>query len=71
MGNLGNPIPSGQWFTQVGVSLSNVTLVHDGFSGQLHGFGFVEVNTDEGCQPRHSSAEWRVSDRIRTLKDGV
>lgn len=37
----------GQWFTQVGVSPSNITLVRDRFSGQPRGFGFVEVNTDD------------------------
>ena len=35
------------WFTQVGVSPANVTLVRDRFSGQPRGFGFVEVTNDE------------------------
>jgi cold-inducible RNA-binding protein len=37
----------GNWFTQVGVSPANVTLVRDRFSGQPRGFGFVEVNSDD------------------------
>jgi RNA recognition motif-containing protein len=37
----------GNWFSQVGVSPSNVTLVRDRFSGQPRGFGFVEVNSDD------------------------
>ena len=37
----------GNWFSQVGVSPANITLVRDRFSGQPRGFGFVEVNSDE------------------------
>ena len=37
----------GNWFTQVGVTPANVTLVRDRFSGQPRGFGFVEVNSDD------------------------
>jgi cold-inducible RNA-binding protein len=37
----------GTWFTQIGVTPANVTLVRDRFSGQPRGFGFVEVNSDE------------------------
>jgi cold-inducible RNA-binding protein len=35
------------WFTQAGVSGAQVTLVRDQMSGQLRGFGFVEVPNDE------------------------
>ena len=35
------------WFSEAGVTSSNVTLVRDRFSGQPRGFGFVEVNNDE------------------------
>jgi len=35
------------WFTQAGVTPSNVTLIRDRFSGQPRGFGFVEINNDE------------------------
>lgn len=34
-------------FTQTGVTVANVTLVRDRFSGQPRGFGFVEINNDE------------------------
>jgi RNA recognition motif-containing protein len=37
----------GNWFTQAGVSPSNITLVRDRFSGQPRGFGFVELNNDD------------------------
>src|SRR5436853_4653477 len=37
----------GNWFSQVGVSPANVSLVRDRFSGQPRGFGFVEVNSDD------------------------
>lgn len=37
----------GNWFTQAGVSEPAVTLVRDQMSGQLRGFGFVEVTNDE------------------------
>jgi cold-inducible RNA-binding protein len=35
------------WFTQAGVSNAQVTLIRDQMSGQLRGFGFVEVANDE------------------------
>lgn len=35
------------WFTQAGVSNAQVTLVRDQMSGQLRGFGFVEIANDE------------------------
>jgi RNA recognition motif-containing protein len=35
------------WFTQAGVSGAQVTLIRDQMSGQLRGFGFVEVPNDE------------------------
>ena len=35
------------WFTQAGVSGAQVTLIRDSLSGQLRGFGFVEVANDE------------------------
>jgi RNA recognition motif-containing protein len=35
------------WFTQAGVSSAQVTLIRDQMSGQLRGFGFVEVANDE------------------------
>ena len=35
------------WFTQAGVSGPNITLVRDQATGQLRGFGFVEVTSDE------------------------
>lgn len=37
----------GTWFTQAGVTVANITLVRDRFSGQPRGFGFVEINSDE------------------------
>lgn len=35
------------WFTQAGVSGPNIRLVRDQATGQLRGFGFVEVTNDE------------------------
>jgi cold-inducible RNA-binding protein len=35
------------WFTQAGVANPTVTLVRDQMSGQLRGFGFVEIPNDE------------------------
>jgi RNA recognition motif-containing protein len=35
------------WFGQAGVSGAQVTLIRDQLSGQLRGFGFVEVPNDE------------------------
>jgi cold-inducible RNA-binding protein len=38
------------YFSQAGVTVANVTLVRDRFSGQPRGFGFVEVNSDEEAE---------------------
>ena len=35
------------WIAQGGVSSAQVTLVRDQISGQLRGFGFVEISNDE------------------------
>jgi RNA recognition motif-containing protein len=35
------------WFAQAGVSGPSVTLIRDQMSGQLRGFGFVEVPNNE------------------------
>lgn len=40
----------GNWFSQAGVSVGNITLVRDRFSGQPRGFGFVEINNDEEAE---------------------
>lgn len=37
----------GNWFSQAGIAVANITLVRDRFSGQPRGFGFVEINSDE------------------------
>ncbi|HZC65930.1 MAG TPA: RNA-binding protein [Candidatus Dormibacteraeota bacterium] len=36
-----------EWFAQIGVTPSAVTLIRDRFTGQSRGFGFVEVSADE------------------------
>lgn len=38
------------FFSQTGVTVANVTLVRDRFSGQPRGFGFVEINSDEEAE---------------------
>jgi RNA recognition motif-containing protein len=40
----------GNWFSQAGVTVGNITLVRDRFSGQPRGFGFVEINSDEEAE---------------------
>jgi cold-inducible RNA-binding protein len=35
------------WFAQAGVSGPTITLVRDQATGQLRGFGFVEITNDE------------------------
>jgi cold-inducible RNA-binding protein len=35
------------WFAQAGIAGAQVTLIRDQMSGQLRGFGFVEVPNDE------------------------
>jgi RNA recognition motif-containing protein len=35
------------WLAQAGVTGAQVTLVRDQMSGQLRGFGFVEISNDE------------------------
>jgi cold-inducible RNA-binding protein len=40
----------GTLFTQTGVTVANITLVRDRFSGQPRGFGFAEINSDEEAE---------------------
>jgi cold-inducible RNA-binding protein len=39
-----------EWFAQIGVTPSGVTLIRDRFTGQSRGFGFVEVSADEDAE---------------------
>lgn len=39
-----------EWFAQIGVTPSAVTLIRDRFTGQSRGFGFVEVSADEDAE---------------------
>jgi RNA recognition motif-containing protein len=39
-----------EWFAQIGVTPSAVTLIRDRFTGQSRGFGFVEVAADEDAE---------------------
>ena len=36
-----------EWFGQVGVNPSAISLVRDRFTGQSRGFGFIEIANDE------------------------
>lgn len=36
-----------EWFGQVGVNPSAISLVRDRFTGQFRGFGFIEIANDE------------------------
>ena len=36
-----------EWFGQVGVNPSAVSLIRDRFTGQSRGFGFIEIANDE------------------------
>ncbi len=38
------------WFSQAGITVDTVTLIRDRLSGQLRGFGFVEVTSDDDAQ---------------------
>ena len=39
-----------EWFAQIAVTPSAVTLIRDRFTGQARGFGFVEINDDAAAQ---------------------
>src|SRR5271157_168575 len=39
-----------EWFAQIGVTPSAVTLIRDRFTGQSRGFAFVEVSADEDAE---------------------
>src|SRR5271168_3986135 len=39
-----------EWFAQVGVTPSAVTLIRDRFTGQSRGFAFVEVSSDADAE---------------------
>ncbi len=36
-----------EWFGQVGVNPSAISLIRDRFTGQSRGFGFIEIANDE------------------------
>lgn len=36
-----------EWFTQVGVSPTAISLIRDRFTGQSRGFAFIEIANDE------------------------
>jgi RNA recognition motif-containing protein len=36
-----------EWFGQVGVNPSAVSVIRDRFTGQSRGFGFIEISNDE------------------------
>ena len=36
-----------EWFSQVGVSPSAISLIRDRFTGQSRGFAFIEISNDE------------------------
>src|ERR1700744_4926026 len=36
-----------EWFTQVGVNPSAISLIRDRFTGQSRGFAFIEISNDE------------------------
>lgn len=35
------------WFNQAGISVDNVNVMRDKFSGEARGFGFVEINDEQ------------------------
>jgi cold-inducible RNA-binding protein len=39
-----------EWFAQIAVTPSAVTLIRDRFTGQSRGFAFVEVSSDEDAE---------------------
>jgi cold-inducible RNA-binding protein len=67
----------GNWFKQAGVTPANVTLVRDRFTGQPRGFGFVEVNNDDGANRAMQSLNGQdfmsrklVVNEARPLREG-
>lgn len=36
-----------EWFAQGGITVDNINLIRDRFSGQPRGFGFAEINSDD------------------------
>ncbi len=39
-----------EWFAQVGVTPSSISLIRDRFTGQSRGFAFVEIAADEDAE---------------------
>lgn len=66
-----------QWFAAAGVNVQSVAIIHDRFSGQPRGFGFVEVaETDAhrlvtACNGKEFQGRTLLIDHIRPVEDGA
>ena len=65
-----------QWFTQSGVAVDSVSIIHDRMTGQSRGFGFVEINNDDeadravaACNGQDFSGRALVVNEARPMRD--
>lgn len=66
-----------EWFTQSGVTVESVDLIRDRFSGELRGFGFVELEPAQeveraiqACNGQRFMGRPLVIDQARSRTDG-
>ncbi|MCC7500082.1 MAG: RNA-binding protein [Bryobacterales bacterium] len=67
-----------EWFTQSGVAVESVDLIRDRFSGELRGFGFVELEPAQeverviqACNGQRFMGRPLVIDQARSRTDGA
>lgn len=67
-----------EWFTQSGVTVESVDLIRDRFSGELRGFGFVELEPAQeveraiqACNGQRFMGRPLVIDQARSRTDGA
>lgn len=65
-----------QWFTQSGVAVDSVSIIHDRMSGQSRGFGFVEIHDDNeadravaACNGQDFNGRALVVNEARPMRD--
>lgn len=65
-----------EWFARAGITVEAIAIIHDRFSGQPRGFGFIEVATESEanrvvstCNGREFQGRTILIDHVRPLEE--